>query len=348
MRKLILLLTLCLLLTGCSSSETVIYGAVAEVTEEALILETGAGERLAVLREKSTAFFGEQNIRDDHYKEAPYPGVVLRFVPTSRGGTVTVGDGSKLPAWRSHRLIDIVGPVIPGAVILSDGTVLDAWHQRHAVTYHMEGGLQLLYEGLDRGPDIDVLGSNADFSDLSPAAQRTVTAFFTDRGKLYDLQGLLETAWSTYRADPKDFSSFTVDQDTKPAAVGPRVLYFTTNLYRHVSGRYGSMTYSTTAFDRETGAAIPLADLFLCDEADLGAQLLEIAAAGGTAPVNTALRSEMKAAFRLEHLRFEPQYLWIDFLGESLPSQLSGWSIRVPFSEIGHLMHPWALPETEK
>lgn len=348
MRKLMLLLALCLVLTGCSSSETVITGAVTEVTEQALILETDTGERLAVLREKNSDFTGHVHINDYAYKDAPYPGVVLSFVPASRDGTVQARDGSKLPAYRTDRLIDIRGLVTPGAVTLADGTALDAWQNGyHAVTYHMAGGVRLLYEGLDAGPNIKVNNSNADFGDLSPAAQRAVTAFFTDRGKLYDLQGLLEAAYSACRADPKGFSSYTASQHTVPAAVSPRVLYFATDVYRTVSGRNGAVTYITTAFDRETGDPIPPADLFLCKEADLGAQLLEIAAAGGTAPSNTALRSEMKAAFRLEQLQFDPQYLRIYFPPGSLPSQDSGWSVRVPFSEIGHLMHPWAVPMAE-
>jgi len=346
MRKLMLLLALCLVLTGCSSSETVITGAVTEVTEEALILETDTGERLAVLREKGTAFFG-QHTYANNYKEAPYPGVVIRFIPTSRDGTVQAGDGSKLPACRSN-LISIDGTVVPAAVTLADGTVLDAWlNGEHAVTYHMAGGIQLLYEGLDTGPNTVVVGSNADFGDLSPAAQRAVTAFFTHRGKLYDLQSLLEAAHSAYRADPAGFRSYIASQHTMPAAVSPRALYFTTELHQTVSGQTGAVTYTTTAFDRETGDPIPLAELFPCKEADLGNQLLEIAAAGGTAPANQSLRSEMKTAFRLEQLRFDPQYLWIYFPPGSLPSQDSGWSVRVPFSEISHLMHPWATPTAE-
>ena len=348
MRNLMLLLALCLVLTGCSSSETVIKGAVTEVTEEALILETDTGERLAVLRKQNSDFTGHVHINDYAYQDAPYPGVVLCFVPASRAGTVQAGDGSKLPAYWTDRLIDIRGPVTSGAVILADGTVLDAWQNGyHAVTYHMAGGIQLLYEGLDTGPNAVVVGSNADFGDLSPSAQRAVTAFFTHRGKLYDLQSLLEAAHSAYWADPAGFRSYTASQHTVPAAVSSRALYFTTDLYQTVSGQTGAVTYTTTAFDRETGDPIPLAELFPCKEADLGDQLLEIAAAGGTAPANQSLRSEMKAAFRLEQLRFDPQYLWIYFPPGSLPSQNSGWSVRVPFSDISHLMHPWATPTAE-
>lgn len=345
MRKLILLLALCLLLTGCSSTLYSLSGAVVEVTPEALILDTG----IAVLREEDLIFWSPGGLVDgDAYKADPYPGVQIYFFPGAREGTVRAADGRKLKAYRADRpapTVYIDALLTPDVATLSDGTVLDGWRRDSNglfddyCAYQTKDGVTLLNHRSH------ALYNLHDF----PEADRTqIEAYFKTQPPLYGLQHELERAWAAYQADPKEFSAYLAEQNTTPAVHGKQVSYFTCELLLTIKPGLLRQTYHTTALDRETWAPIPLAELFTLPEEQLGKQLLQLAAQAGTGPKDPALLAEMEAAFSLELVRFSGTGLVILFPPDTLPSMKeSSYQVNVSYRICGHLLQPWAVPITE-
>ena len=338
-------LSLCLLLSSCGSKNS-ISGEVVETTPSALILETDNGEQVAVLLEEDVFVWGTDEVDGTQYKAAPHTDVRVSFFPDGRAGSVTAADGTQLKAYHADTYIRIDACLFPDAATLSDGTVLDMWKTNSfGVTYQTKEGVALLREYPPDGPENHIAGNNEHFGDLSEAAKPLVSAFYADRGKLYDLQAELERAWAAYQDDPEEFSPFIVEQRSYPAASGKQIFYFGTSLKLTVSGNVAEEITICDAFDRNTGAFIPLADLFVCPQEDITRNLLDLAEANGSGPADPALKAEMATAFQMEYLNFYPESLGIQFPLGSLPSQEYGWFVSVPFNDgCKALLHPRALP----
>lgn len=350
MRKqlfLLVSLTLCLALSACGGEER-ISGEVVEITPEAIILETDEGKRVAVLLEEETYVFGTDGIEGEAYKAAPHTGVRVTAFQPKRAGSVSTADGTQLKVYRSdHDYISIDAYLVSEAAVLSDGTVLDAWKtSAFGTTYQTEDGVELLREDAPNGPENHYVVNLESFDDLSEEAKPRVRAFYQQQGKLYDLQEELERAWAAYQTDPAAFASFWVMQDSYPAASSERVFYFGTSLTRTLSGNIGQETTRCAAFDRENGDLIPLADLFLCPEKELGKTLLDLAEQCGGGPSDPALKGEMERAFQMEYLSFHQDNLCLEFPQGSLPSQKNAYLVTVDFTEgCRAILHPWAVPE---
>ncbi len=267
----LIFLTLCLTLSACGSRNW-ISGEVIEAAPTALILESEDGQRTAVLMEEDTFVSGMEGLDGSSYKSNPHTGVKVRFFPEEHAGSVTASDGTEVKAYRTKTHIDIWAYLLPDAVLLSDGTVLDAWKtDLFGTTYQTRDGTELLREDAPSGPEHHHVGGiEKSFDDLSEAAKPRVAEFYEKQGRLYDLQAQLERAWAAYQEDPDGFSSFFVSQDSWPAAFSEQIFYFRTDLNQTVSGNTVQQTTLCAAFDRETGANIPLADLFLCPEEEIG------------------------------------------------------------------------------
>ncbi len=349
MKKRLLLLaflSLCLVLSACGSKNNTIYGEVVEATPTALILETNEGERVAVLLEEDTFIWGMDGIDGYNYKAAPHTGIRVGFFHEGRAGSITTADGEQVKAYHSDSYIRIEAYLLPDAAVLSDGTVLDVWKTgSFGLIYQTKDGVELLREEPPDGPENHSLGNMERFDDLSEVAKAHVVEFYENQGKLYDLQAELERAWTAYQTDPKAFSSFLVRQVSILATSSEQVLYFITDLTQTVIGNVGQQTTLCAAFDRETGANIPLADLFVCPEEDLGKKLLDLAEKDGSGPADPMLKAEMEAAFRMEYLNFSPDSLWVEFPQGTLPSQEYPYFVSVAFNdECKALLHPWAVP----
>lgn len=358
-------LSLCLVLSACGSKNNTIYGEVVEATPTALVLETSEGERVAVLLEEDTYIWGMDDIDGYAYKAAPHTGVRVYFFPEGRAGSITTADGEQVNAYHhTDSYIRIDAYLLPETAVLSDGTQLDAWKtSAFNITYQTKDGVVLLREEPPNGPKNHHVANRESFYDLSEAAKPHVTEFYEKQGALYDLQSELERAWTAYQADPDAFSSFVVGQRSFPAASSERVFYFGTMLTRTAGGNIaserdvssgltqtviGNVVQETTlcaAFDRETGASIPFADLFVCPAEDVGKKLLALAEKNGTGPADPVLKAEMEAAFRMEYLNFSPDSLWVEFPQGTLPSQEYPYFVSVAFNdESKALLHPWAVP----
>lgn len=344
---LLIFLALCLALSACGGEDR-ISGEVIEVTPEALVLETDEGKRAAVLLEEKTYISGMDGIDGEAYRADPHTGVQVTAFQPKRADSVFTADGTQVKAYRADNdYISIDAYLISEAAVLADGTVLDAWKtSAFGTTYQTGDGVELLREDAPNGPENHYVGNLESFDDLSETAKPHVTAFYERQGKLYDLQAELERAWAAYQEDPTAFSSFWVSQDSYPAASSERVFYFNTSLTRTLSGNIGQETTRCAAFDRETGDTIPLADLFLCPEEELGKTLLDLAEQCGGGPSDPALKEEMTQAFRMEFLSFQQDDLCLEFPQGSLPSQENAYLVSVDFTEACRaILHPWAVPE---
>lgn len=340
---LLVFLSLCLVLSACGGNSP-IYGEVVEATPAALVLETNEGKRVAVLLEENTYIWGTDDIDSDTYKTAPHTGVRVYFFPDSRAGSVAAADGTQIKAYRTGSHIKIDARLLPDAAALSDGTALDVWKSYDSLTYQIKDGVDLLLEEPPHGPDGHIVVNKEPFDDLNETAKAQIIEFYETQGALYDLQAELDRAHAAYQADPKTFSSFFVKQTSVLAASSEQVIYFITDLTQTVSGNRGQTITLCNAFDRDTGASIPVADLFICPEEDLGKELLDLAEKNGSGPADP-VKAEMEAAFRMEYLNFSPDSLWVEFPQGSLPSQEYPYMVSVPFNdECKALMHSWAVP----
>ena len=338
-------ISLCFMLSACGSKDS-ISGEVVEATPSALILQTNEGKQVAVLLEENTHIFGMDDIDGDNYKAAPHTGVRVSFFYEGRAGSITTADGEQVKAYHADPFIRIDAYLIPEAAVLSDGTVLDVWKTgSFGTTYQTKDGIELLWEDAPNGPDNHYVGNMESFDDLGEAAKLHVAEFYEKQGKLYDLQAELERAWTAYQADPKAFSSFVVRQETSPAASNEQVFYFRTNLTQTISGNTVQETTLCAAFDRETGANIPLVDLFVCPEEDIVKNLLDLAEKDGSGPADPMVKAEMEAAFQIEYLDFSQDSLWLEFPQGTLPSQEYTYLVSVAFNdECKALLHSWAVP----
>ncbi len=349
MKKYLLLslsVLLCLLLVACGESEG-IYGEVVEVTSDALIVETDGNERVAVLLDGDTLFSSMVDAIDaNEYKAAPHTDVQIWFYHKGRDGSITAADGTKVKAYRPYTFIDIEAYLSTGAATLSDGTVLDAWIRGlFGTTYQTEDGVELLRNPTPAGPENYSVGNLEIFDDLSETAKPKVSAFYDEMGPLYDLQAELERAWSAYKNDPENFSSFLVQQDTVPSASGENIFYFTTVLTKTIHGNVVQESYFCNAFDRETGEHIPLAEQFTCSEEELITQLLDLAEKAGSGPADPTLKEEMVEAFRMEYLTVQQDGLQVAFPQGMLSGPDGNYIVTLVFNEeCKALLQPWALP----
>lgn len=343
---LFLSLLLCLLLVACERNKG-IYGEVVEVTPEALIVETDANKRIAVLLEEDTLFSSMvDGIDANEYKSAPHTDVQIWFYHNGRDGSVTATDGTKVKAYRPHILIDIEAYFSTDVATLTDGTVLDAWIRgMFGTTYQTKDGVELLRKPTPAGPENYSVGNLESFDDLSETAKPKVRAFYDAMGLLYDLPAELERAWSAYRDDPENFSSFLVQQDTVPSASSEKIFYFTTILTTTVHGNVVQESYLCNAFDRETGEHIPISENFTCSEEELITQFLDLAEKAGSGPADPMLKEEMTTAFQMEYLTIQQDGLQLAFPQGTLPSQDANYHVTLAFNDgCQALLQPWALP----
>lgn len=332
----------CLLLSACGQSAAV-SGEVVEAGPEMLVVQTQDGQRAAVLLEEDTVISGMEDIDGEAYKKDPHTGVKVNFFPTGRAGSAAAADGTKIKAYRTKNILTIWAHLVPDAVTMPDGTVLDAWKTAYGETdYQTKDGVELLREQTFPGPEeANLEGMEA----LSEAAKPVVTEFYQKQGKLYDLQAELAQALQAYRADPAAFSALTVSQNTSQSALSEKVLYFKTDLVRTAGDESGQETALCAAFDRETGKNIPLAELFTCPESEIGQALLQLVEKDGSAPVDTALKAEIQQAFQTDYLCFLPDTLLLQFPQGTLPGREQQYRMYIALSEeCRALLYPWAVP----
>ena len=111
------------------------------------------------------------------------------------------------------------------------------------------------------------------------------------------------------------------------------------------------------AFDRKTGQALNVWDLFSSSENKGKEQVLDAAqiTVGGNGLLDrfnqikdTALVSEMKEALKDEYIIFYPDNLQICFPQGTLPSKEYSYRLRIDYTALEGIIQEWAIPYSSK
>lgn len=244
------------------------------------------------------------------------------------------------------RSVHINGQRFESAMALEDGTRIDVVEKMFGSRdYCLEDGTVLLHERDRVGPE-NMGGAAFSFDDLNGQVQEKVLAYYDAMEPRYDLGGLLEQAydkWYILNNNREEFTGDTVSCDIYPSAANEKLVFYGSEIW--MPGENGNEILREGAvFDRETGEWISSFDLFTCDEQALLDAVFEL-----TRLDDERLMEEIRGAISPENILFEPEGISLWFSAEELPGHGLSHGTAVPYQEgIGHLMHPWAVPDSEE
>lgn len=335
MKKLIMILSILLLLTGCGRDKT-ISGEVVSVTNE------GQHVRLTVRTEKEKeipVLVGENALVYSFSGVVPHEqlltGELIRPIVTAYD--LCRADG----AWLADRVC-VESIQLPEGYTLSDGTELTVRRDYIYTTYMTADGVELLREEEPVGPDNVSVGGLPSLADLSGEAQQAIMAHYAELGLLYDLDEEIEKAYREYLAaeDKSAFQSCLLSQHISPSACSGKLIWYSAYVTRPVGSGLHQQTSSHTVFDRKTGARIDTASLFLCSEAEAARVILD-----ASGMPDTQLKREMEKAFRFDYLNFHSGALDVCFPAGSLSSQNTDHILGIDYEALTDILHPWAVPD---
>lgn len=336
MKKLAVILLTLLLLTGCGKNKQ-ICGEVVSVTNGGqyvqLVLRTEDDRQTRVLADGHTFVYSFAGI-----EEGLLSGKLLRPVVTAY--ELRKQDG----AWLAERIC-VESIQLPDGYTLKDGTVLTVRKNYSHTIYSAADGIEILREQNPIGPDNISVGGLPSFSDLKAEVQEKIMAYYDALGLLYDLDDELEKAYRDFLSldNPISFQSRLLSQDICPSAANEKLVWYSVYVTRPVEGGLHHQTSTHTVFDRETGAVIDPASLFLCSEAEAARVILDV-----SGMPDTELRHEMEKAFRFDYLNFHSNALDICFPAGSLPSQNTDHLLGVEYEDLSGIIHPWAVPDSDE
>lgn len=351
-RFLMLALTL-LLLTACSDSHRFLSGEVSDVRTEdgeivSFVLTDENGKRTGVLVPEDAHFTSRVDLDAEAEKEllrSGRPGTSVHVEYNGGKTTLTTDSGEKLPAYTAW-FVAVNGYLLPDAAALRDGTPLDLFRWTSGTSYRLKDGTDLLYVRDSDGPENSVVAGQESYDDLSETAQKNVSAYFQERGLLYDVEEELEQSYANYQTRSPNKPTPGVGQDVTPVASNERVMYFLTTVDTPIHGD-GTATNEELrlcdAFDRETGARIDGWDLFSCSPEEAKRALPDLAQV-----TEQPLRSEMESALQSENIVFFPSGAEVWFPRGSLPSQDSALGLSLDYDDAFQaILQPWAVPVEE-
>lgn len=228
---------------------------------------------------------------------------------------------------------------------LSDGESVDLWRSVYSSRdniYKLSDETTLLSIQATAGPDNVYVGGLESFDDLSETAQKGVTAYYEEQGLLYNIPAELEKAYAEYlscKENGTEYHERSISQDIAPTASNDKIMCFLTSVMLPVSGNTVQEIRLGAAFDRETGDALNIGDLFAKPEAEVRQVLLDL-----LAPNNPALRNEMEAALKPEYIILFPDYLQVAFPQGTLPSKEYCLFSDFDYDELRNLLQPWTIP----
>lgn len=329
MKKMHLILSLLLLLTGCGSK--VIYGEVASITPKGeYIALTILGKDDIVLADENTMVYSFSGIEEGLLEGELIRPSITAYDPKPRSG-----------GYYSDRIC-VESIVLPEPYILKDGTELTVRKDYTHTTYFTPDGVDILWEQEPIGPHNVSVGGLPSLDMLSDQAQEAIFAYYEKQGLLYDLDCELEKAWQAFQVSENNsrFQSFHLSQDISPTAANDRLIWYSVYVTRPVAEGQHQQSSTHTVFDRETGNVVDIADLFTCSEKELGRRILEI-----VSMPDTELSREMEKAFRFEYLTFDSNSLGVCFPAGSLVSQNTNHLLGITYEELTGFIHPWAIPD---
>ena len=329
MKKLLLIIPLLLLLTGCGGK--VIYGEVQSITPKGDYLElTIVGKEDTVLADDNTMVYSFAGI-----EEGLLDGELIRPY-------ITAYDLRWTPEGTYSDRICVESVILPEPHVLEDGTKLTVRKDYSHTTYFSPNDIDILWEQEPAGPHNVSVGGLPTFDMLNKQAQEAILAYYEEQGLLYDLDAELEKAYQEFLSmgNPANFQAHHLDQNISPTAANEKLIWYSIYVTRPVGDGLHHQTSTHTVFDRETGEVVNTAELFQCTEKELGRRILEIV----NMP-DTELSREMENAFRFEYLNFSINYLDVCFPAGSLISQNTDHGLGVEYEDLYGFIHPWAVPD---
>ena len=328
MKKKILIMALivCLLLCGCR--ELTIRGEMMGWFSDgqtglcgfSILRENGDG--LSVIVDGHTQIFSwVEDITVSDFKAGTMDGIVVDIKGDVKQDTIYATE------------IQIEGRLIRNYHTLSDGTSVNLFKSYLYQMYSLENGGDLLFVQDPTNVEETYVAGIGSLRDLPEAAQENIKAYYDAKGLLYDELQTLEEAYDAYLAGD-NFQTYTLGQEVCPSATNEEVIYFL-----NIVSLPGSELRLCAAFDKDTGEAIPMADIFACEPVEF---ISRLAAVGG---VEDALIEEMKAAFKPEYVTVSQSYLEVNFPAGTLPSEELPFGMGFEYNEdVCELIQPWAVP----
>lgn len=353
MKKLLILALVLLFLPACSDSHHFLSGEVSDVRTEkgeivSFVLTDENGKRTGVLIPEDAHFTSRVDLNAEAEKElllSGRPGTSVHVEYNGGKTTLTTDNGEKLPAYTAW-FVAVNGYLEPDAAVLRDGTPLDVFRWTSGTSYRLKDGTDLLYVRDSVGPENNIVAGQMSYNDLSETAQQKVSAYFQERGLLYDVAEELERSYANYQTRNPNKPVPSVGQDITAQASSDRVMYFITTVDTPIHGDGTATTEQlrlSDAFDQENGERIDGWDLFTCSPEEAKRALLDLAQI-----TEQPLRSEMEAALQPEYIVFFPGNIEAWFPKGSLPSQDSAWGFGLDYDDgLKAILQPWAVPVAE-
>lgn len=356
-KRLCLFLALLLLLPACGNGRKMAYGTVAEVqTGEsgeiaAIVVDGDGGKQFGVLltEETWTIPWSEEDVQVDEEAEFQtqlQPGVRVAVEQLPGGKELETAGGGKVRAYEAY-YIRVTAILRRNAAELADGAALDILDHGgiSGVTYLLPDGTELLWVRGPSGPENCFVGGLESLHDLSEPAQKRISAWYAERGLLYDEKAELEKAYAAWQKNSEDFQCPMVEQNVSPSASSERVMYFGTHLtlplYQEEDVTACTLALGE-AFDRETGEYLELWDLFRCSPEEARQAIIDAsldwAGSGG-------VRAGLEAAFTPERVVVGTGSLYMQFEPGVISEEPTGYAFDVDLSKLRDLMYGWAAPK---
>ena len=334
MRKLLIVLSVLFLLTGCGKQE--IRGEVLSVNNEGqyvqLLVRTDDDRQVRILADGNTHVYSFAAPEDC---EGLLSGDLIR--PVISVSRMHRQNG----AWLAE-MVCVESLELPEGYTLKDGTRLTVRKDYANTIYIAPDGTELLREQDPIGPDNVYTGGIPSLSELKPEAQQAILSHYEDLGLLYDLDAEIEKVYQWYlnATDTDPFYSCLLSQDISPTAANDRLVWYASYTTIPVDGKVHQQIQQNTIFDRNTGAVMDPKDLFTCTEPEAASAILD-----ASQMPDTELRREMEQKFQFEYLNFDNNTLMACFPAGSLVNHPSGdYILGIPYEDLSGILHPWAIP----
>lgn len=341
------ILSCLIFLTACSEKNWYFTGEPSDIQLDdegylvSLVVTDTDGKQTGFLMTERTSIFSHvAGMEALDFFRNPTQGAYISVSYNPDKTSLTTADGKKVSAYPA-RYITLDSILIPNAAALLDGTPLDLRQWGGTVTYCLSDGTALLnvHDAVDAGLDAQAINDN-----LSEMAKEKISAYYEERGLLYNVEDELERAYANIPTHVNGQPVPGLGQDIHPGASSERVIYILTTLTLPV---YGDPAANVTevrlcdAFDWETGDRIDGWDLFACSPEEAVQALLDLAQI-----TDPALRTAMETRFRPEYMLFYPSGLEVFLPKDSLPAGGASWGFGLDYDDaLRAVFHDWALPE---
>lgn len=333
MKKLLIILSVLLLLSGCGKND-IAYGKVSSVTPQGSYVKlTLVGKDTVILADEDTLVYSMSD-------QIPYNHLLTGELVEP---TITAYELKKTSEGYLAERIYVESVLLPEAYTLSDGTKLNIRKNPPHNSYQTTEGWEILWEEDLVGPHNVSVGNLPNFDQLSPDAQEQILAYYQEQGLLYDLDAELERAWQAFSSceSKTDFQPYHLSQEIIPVGANETIISYATIVTLPIDGNHVQETRCCAVFDRKTGQKMDMADLFQCPEEEAGARILSAVQMD-----DPKLKQEMADAFRMEYVTLQSDALEIHFPYGSLPGYEEIHILGIGYEDLTGILQPWAIPDS--